>query len=370
MSYYSYKEIDETGAAYRLVIGQRSNGKTFGAIRKVIDCYLSTGVPSAYIRRLEEQIKKKNLEDLLTPHCNYLIEKTGGEWNAFAYRSGAFYLALYVPNSAGRLILKAKDKNPILRCYAINNAENTKGQDAGEVKYIIFDEFITRKYYLRNEFVQFQNLLSSIIRDRPGVVIYMLANSVNKYCPYFADMGIKSVADMQQGTISVYQLGQTDKKIAVEYCSMIDDDTKKEVSTYFAFDNPQLKMISSGEWEIALYRYPPDDMADYDIIFSFFVCYADKVVQGDIYMYKGYPLIVWHKKTTPLKHPEKDLIYCEDVTDGNPLHQIELAAGSTKPHKLIRQLIRENKTFYDHNDTGEIINNWLKFAMQSHVLKA
>lgn len=369
MSYYSYEAIDETGATYRLIIGQRSNGKTFGAIRKVIDEYLSTGTPSAYIRRLEEQIKKKNLEDLLSPHINYLSEQTKDKWNAFAYRSGAFYLARYAANAVGKLILKEKDKKAILRCYAINNAENTKGQDAGEIKYIIFDEFITRKYYLRNEFVQFQNLLSSLIRDRPGVVIYMLANSVNKFCPYFSDMGIKSVADMEQGTINLYQLGKTDKKIAVEYCSMIEDDRKKEVSTYFAFDNPQLEMISSGAWEIALYRYPPDDMADHQIIFSFFVVFSEKIVQGDIYLYKGYPLIVWHKKTTPLKHPEKDLIYSEDVTDGNPLHQIALADGNTKPHKLIRQLIRENKTFYDHNDTGEIINNWLKFAMQSHILK-
>lgn len=369
MSYYSYKQIDEIGALYNLIIGQRSNGKTFGALRKVIDAYIDEGLPSAYIRRLDEELKPKNIKSLLDPHIDYIIERTQGKWNGINYYANAFYLIRYEKLPSGKAIIKAKDKNPILRTYAINTAENVKGADNGAVKYIIFDEFITRRYYLPNEWVHYQNVLSSIIRRRSGITIYMLANTVNKYCPYFKEMGIADVKTQEQGTIAKYRIGDTDKIIAVEYCKAEEDDQTKTVSEYFAFDNPQLKMITSGAWEVASYRHPPDDCGDYKIIFCFFIQYSEELVQGDIFLYKGYPIIVFHPKTTELKHPEKDIIYQEDIYDGNPLHQCSLAAGITKAHRLIRSLISNNRTFYDSNSTGEFVNNWLKFASRNTIIK-
>lgn len=368
MSFYSYEQIDAIGAIYNLIIGQRSNGKTYGALRKVVDAYIDEELPSAYIRRLDEELKPKNLKTLLDPQIDYLIEKTQGKWNGFSYYANAFYLVRYEKLPSGKLIIKAKDKNPILRTYAINTAENTKGADNGAVKYIIFDEFITRRYYLPNEWVHYQNILSSILRRR-SAIIYMLANTVNKYCPYFKEMGIADVKTQEQGTISIYKIGQTDKKIAVEYCKAEEDAASKAVSEYFAFDNPQLKMITSGAWEVASYRHPPEDCGDYKIIFCFFIQFSDELIQGDIFLYKEYPIIVFHPKTTELKHPDQDIIYQEEIFDGNPLHQVALAAGTTKAHKLIRSLISNNRTFFDSNSTGEFFNNWLKFASKNSLIK-
>ena len=86
-------------------------------------------------------------------------------------------------------------------------------------------------------------------------------------------------------------------------------------------------------------------------------------------MYKGYPIIVFHKKTSELRRIDTSLIYMEDNDDGNPLHQISLTVGETRAHKLIRQLIKQNKFFFDTNDTGEYINNWLKFALTNTIVK-
>lgn len=370
MAFYSYTEIDEIGALYNLIIGQRSNGKTFGALQKVVDAYLDEGLPSAYIRRLDESIKPSKIDTLFDPHAEYVKEKTGGKWNGFLYRGNAFYLARYDTSpTTGRQVLKAKDIKPICRTYAISTADTDKGPDRGPVKYIIFDEFMTRKFYLVNEFVLFQQVLASIIRGRTGIKIYMLANTVNKFCPYFKEMGLRNVQDQQQGTIDVYRLGQTDAKIAVEYCRYEEDSRTKEVSNYFAFDNPQLKMITSGAWEIALYRHPPQGLGDYQIIFTFFILFSGKILQGDIYNYKSYPIIVFHPKTTELQHPARDLIYQEEQEDGNPLHQISLSAGQTKAHIWIRRLISENKTFFDSNETGEVFNSWLKVATRNQLIK-
>ena len=63
--YWNPKDIDETNAVYRVVIGKRSNGKSYGTIRKAIDAFLEEGLPSAYLRRYEEEIRPKNIGDLL-----------------------------------------------------------------------------------------------------------------------------------------------------------------------------------------------------------------------------------------------------------------------------------------------------------------
>jgi len=123
---------------------------------------------------------------------------------------------------------------------------------------------MTRSGYLSDEFVKFCNLLSSLIRDRKNVVIYMLANSVNKYCPYFQEMGLQDVDKMKQGEIRVYTYSSSDLTVAVEYCAQVEA-TKKTGSKYFAFENAQLAMITSGAWEIKNYPrcpYPlyPDDI--------------------------------------------------------------------------------------------------------------
>ena len=210
--YYDISGIDALNAVYNLIYGKRSNGKTYSVCRKIVDGYLDEGLPSALIRRLDEMIKPKNISELFNPHIDYIIDKTEGKYNAIEYRANAFYLCCY---QDGVLILR--DKKPFCRTYAINTAETTKGQDAGEVKYILFDEFITRQFYLTNEFVLYQNLLSSIIRDRATAKIYMVANTVSKYCPYFREMGLTRMRDQKQGTIDLYTMGATNTKIAVEY---------------------------------------------------------------------------------------------------------------------------------------------------------
>lgn len=358
--YYSYKKIDKVGATYNLIIGQRSNGKTFGACRKILETFFETGKPSVYIRRMEEMIRPTNIEGLFNPHIAYIEEQTQHRYNWIVYRQHKYFLARYDMDDKGKYIKTAQDIKPFCFTYAISTAETTKGTDPGEVAAVYFDEFITRAFYLSNEFIKFQNLLSSIIRDRPGVKIYMLANTVSKHCPYFRDMGLYRIQQQEQGTIDVYTLGKSGTKIAVEYCS--PSKATQKVSKYFCFDNPQLDMITKGSWEIAMYRHAPENMAEYPIILTFFIVFDGKTIQGDIYQYKEYPLIFWHPKTTPIKKPDQTIIYSEDQADGNPLHQMDLRCTPTRAQKLIFELCRSRKTFFADNETGEVIAAWAKFA--------
>lgn len=365
--YYSYDAIDKLNATYNIIVGQRANGKTYGMLKKIVDAYIDNGLPSAYVRRLEEQIKQTKIDYMFDTLCDYINKKTKGKYNSVTYRMRAFYLIKNEILADGSVKRLYKDSKPFCRTYALATMENNKGADAGAVRYICFDEFITRLYYLPNEFVLFENMLSSIIRNRDGVQIYMLGNTVNMYCPYFDDMGIRDVKTMDQGTINYYKVGKTATTIAVEYCAMSKASDK--VAKYYAFDNPQLDMITTGAWEIASYRHSPPHLHQYDIIISFFVVFNDEIIQGDIYNYKEYPIIFFHKKTTPLKNPDQDIIYYPEIYDGNPLHMVTLSGGVTKAQKLIEMLIKSNRTFYSDNTCGELVNNWLKIAMFPKILK-
>ena len=359
--YYDSSAIDALDATYNIIYGQRSNGKTFRLCRKILDAYLDPDIslPSAYLRRLDEMIKPSNIASLFDPHIEYIKEKTNGKYNAIFYRSRAFYLCAY--NEDGQKI--RQDHRPFCRTYSINTAETTKGQDAGEIKYIVFDEFLTRSFYLQNEFILFQNVISSLIRSRSGVKLYLLANTVSKFCPYFAEMGLSRIKDQKQGTIDLYTMGKTSTKIAVEYCGTAAATEK--VQEYYCFDNPELNMITKGVWEIALYRHIPAGIGEIFPEFEFYIVFDGQMLRGAIYIFQDAPLITISRRYKEIPNPDNTLIFSDeldDPPDPNPLHRAELAYPVTTAEEIIISLIQQKKTYFATNEDGEIFVNWLKYA--------
>lgn len=350
--FYQIEPLDLMQATYNIIIGQRSNGKTFAVCRKIVDQYIETGIASAYIRRFDETLKTKNIETLFDPHIVY-VEKMTGKWNKVIYRNYAFYFGV---EQDGKII--KRDSKPFCRCYSLNSGETTNGADRGEVKYILFDEFVTRKFYLQNEFILLQNKLSTIIRSRENVIIYMVANTVNKYCPYFKEMGLHRVAKQPKGTIDLYTMGKTHTKIAVEYCEKAG--ISQESEHYFCFDNPEINMITSGDWEISLYRHIKKGFSELPSELTFFIYFDDNIIKGDIKIVNDAPIICFEPKTTAIKDPENTIIYFDETDDPNPLHQTEIKYTGTRAHEIILTLIRQHKTYFATNECGEMFANWLK----------
>ena len=142
---------------------------------------MNYGKRAAYIRRYEEQIVPKNIQTLFDPHINRIIELSAGKYNGIFYRAKCFYLCCY--DDEGKVAYK--DETPFCITRAVNTWETTKGADVGVIHLICYDEFLTREAYLKDEFVMFTNLCSSLIRNRADCVVYCIANSVNKYAPYW-----------------------------------------------------------------------------------------------------------------------------------------------------------------------------------------
>ena len=90
--FYDIGPIDNTNAVYRVIIGQRSNGKTYSCCKHIIENYITKGERGAYIRRYDEDITPKNIQDLFTPHLELIRTLTNEEYNWITYRAKEFHL--------------------------------------------------------------------------------------------------------------------------------------------------------------------------------------------------------------------------------------------------------------------------------------
>lgn len=356
--YYSSTEIDNTGAVYRMIIGQRSNGKTYDFIKKVVDHWLDTNEPSAYVRRYAEDIQPANLAMLMNPFLSYIEKATKGEYNHVTYRARTFVID-YIDDT-GKVI--KKHPKPILYTVALNNWERSKGTDRGFVKYICFDEFMTRSSYLSNEFSIFANVLSSYIRDRSGTIIYMIANTVNKYCPYFEEMGLKDIEKQPQGTISLYEYNNKDLTVAVEYCA--ESTNIQEVKKYYAFDNPHLDMIMTGNWEMDSYPHLDYSVSKESCKFRFYVVFNMNMVIGEIHQDDYDYFLYFHPAGSNPKYPEKtDVVYTNRPTTKavwmHSFTDVPLIESYIPITDLIKHLLRNKKDFYSSNSVGEIVRNFI-----------
>lgn len=359
--YYRLDRILKENALYNLIIGERSNGKTFAVEEYGITDYWKNGNQMALIRRWDTDFKGKNGQSMFDGIVNSgLIEKlTNGQWTGITYFSSRWYLSKYDEE----LDKTIKDATPFCYGFALNTGEHDKSTSYPNIKTILFDEFLTRKQYINNEFVEFMNTLSTIIRDREDVKIFMCANTVNKYAPYFTEMGLRNISNMQQGTIDVYNYGDSKLTVAVEYCDTVVRNGRKgkKSDKYFAFDNPKLKMITGGAWELAMYPHLPKPYTEKDIRFRYFIEFDKNLLECKVIEQHNNLFTYIHRKTTPLKYPEKELVYSQKYDSRNNWRR-KLTKPTNKLEQSLYNYFHTDKVFYQDNEVGEIVRNYLNWC--------
>lgn len=357
MKYYSLNKINKKNATYNVIFGERSNGKTYATLKQVLENYFNDGSQFAYIRRWSVDVQPKRMNNLFNAiiEDGYLEKLSGGKFTAIFYRTGRFYLCTY--NDKGKPIYNEEDI--IGYAFSLSENEHNKANSYPRVTTIIFDEFLTNKIYLPDEFILFMNTVSTIVRQRTNVKIYMLGNTVNKFCPYFKEMGLTNILSMKQGSIDLYTYGDSKLKVAVEYA-----DSKKKFKKnnfYFAFNNPKLKMITGGAWELNIYPHAPVKWLPRNIIFTYFIDFNDNIYQCEIINKDTNVFTYIHEKTTPIKNPDKDIIY---TLDYNPKinYNVNILKPLTDYQNKITWFYTHDRVYYQDNNVGDAINNYLKIC--------
>ena len=358
MKYYNTSRIDKKNATYNVIIGERSNGKTYAVLKKGLIEYFKNGSQIAYVRRWKEDIIGRRASQLFSGLIeNSEVSKlSNNEFSGVHYYAGKWYLCNY--DDKGKAIYA--DSDIIAYSFALSDSEHDKSTSFPNIRTIIFDEFLTNRTYLNDEFVLFMNVVSTIVRRREDVKIYMLGNTVNKYAPYFNEMGLTNVTKMEQGSIDVYRYGNSKLTVAVEYCATQDTENKQS-SKYFAFNNPKLEMITGGAWELNIYPHLPYKYKPKNILFTYFIEFADNLFQCEIVDLDGVYFTYIHRKTTPIKSPDSDLIYTLDY-DPRLNYNRSIYKPISKLQERIRWFFDTSRVFYQSNDIGDAVNNYLKIC--------
>ena len=372
--YYTLEPIEKIGAVYNLIFGTRSYGKTYALIDKFLQLYwankkLKKLVQAAYIRRYDDAIKSKFAGTVMdTMVCNgygknRIAEITDGVFDNAVYQSGAWYLSKYNADTG----LTKKDTDPFMLAFALNTWDKMKGGAYPFVENIWFEEFIevSTKPYLKNEWVIYQNVISTIARRR-DVRIWMTGNTINVFCPYFKNMGLKNVKSMKAGQIDVYNIGKTDRKIAVEmtYDTAQYKESRKNNSYLFAFEDPRLQMLTASTWEIGNYPLVEDEIKQSDICGRFFIEFDDDLFACEVVSADDAYIYI-HAHNDPLRPPDESELYYTPAYSTKPNYRRRIDRPMTDAERVIYNLFRLEKIVYDSNATGNSIENYIKTTMHS-----
>ena len=369
IKYYDVKSLISRipDAHYYMVIGERSNGKTYSILNHLLERYTNFGEEFVYIRRFDEDIKYSRGSQVFANLINNDVIKklTHGKWDSLYYYAKKWYLKKTDKENPKNTIVS---DDPCGYAISLSSEEHDKSTSYPAVRNIFFEEFLSRKNYLYDEFNIYMNTLSTIIRLRNDVKIFMAGNTINKYAPYFSEMGLTNVKTMKVGTTEVYTYGDSGLKVAVEFSDMPSKD--KASNVYFAFNNPKLSMIrgDGGIWEIDIYPHLTKEMkyTPKDIVYKYFVVWDRDILQCDIVRLGNTAFTFVHVKTTPIREDNTNVVYCTEH-NYKPNYKRKITRASTRTEEIILWFYKNEKVFYQSNEVGEIMRNYISWCKKTPI---
>lgn len=371
--YYNILPILNRKCYYNMSYGEKSNGKS--TAWEMVGCVLNAKFDKnmVLVRQHDIHFRKGNAERMFdgVPK-QFIIDITGGAYDHIVYYRYAWYFAKEEYNKQGEIEYKKKDKPIAIRQAVSDKVSSVQFPDT---ELIFFDEFITRAGNYENEFVDFQTLVSTIVRKRDTVTIAMAGNTINKYSIYFIEYGLDNVPTQKQGTIDIYEYEFKDsdtgenKKLnfAVEYC---DNVSGKKSNIYQSFKNSKLQMITTGEWAIPVYPHLPVKYLPKHVLFKYYILFDKKQpLQCDIVSIDGQIFTYIKREIESTINFDTDIIYIPKV-DSRPNISPKINNPIFDFQKKIWWFFVSFKVFYQDNGVGEVVNQYLAWCDTMKIKKA
>lgn len=234
--WYSSDRLLSYGCSTNAVIGQRRNGKTYEIKNKFLEYYENDNDWFfIYIRQLHTQVAYTKVRSLFDDMKERCIEVFGGQIQ-------------YSPIK-GFFVQTEECEKIIGRVASVEKCMDSKGVVFPPKCFIYFDEFINDTYF-KDETRRYMNVIKSITSVSKQSIIFLSANTISRYCPYFDLWGI-DIKKLKKGCIGVakHKKGAT---VAVEYSkTRIElDDLGNVKDKYIGFDeNETVNMMLYGDWQ-------------------------------------------------------------------------------------------------------------------------
>lgn len=241
-----WEKGEELKAPFIGAIGGKGNGKTYSAIHKAIEKFFKDNRPFVYLRRLKEMVQKGNLQTLINPHLQDIVNLSKGKYNAVKYVSNTFILY----NSDNKKV------QPLPVCYtrSLATLESQTGADLGELSCVIYDEMLSRERELKGEFDKLIIAHSNFIRNRTHYYcpFILLGNTFTRDSDLLQQFGI-SPYNIKQGDIAVSKSRSGEIRLLLEYCDIAAVQLSADKAYYARFDNDRIKMVTHGNWVMSSY---------------------------------------------------------------------------------------------------------------------
>lgn len=344
MEYYTLERILPHKCTYNILLGQRSNGKSYAVKKECVqEAFLGMG-DLIYLRRWHLELKQDDVVDYFSD-CP-VSEITGGQFNTIDVFRSRIYLGRQ--DEEGKI-----ERGPCIgRTADLAGAGHLKSViKRGQYRNIIFEEFCTDGGYLRNE----PNTLSQFVATVFGVQysgrVWLIGNTVSRFNPYFYTWSLKSLAKMKPGDIDIYNFtnGDGEVKIGVEFCSSLNVDNGMFIGDAKA-------NIITGVWETQSQPQVPEEFGKFKVVYTMEVQHQDfrfmlKVLQNKI---KERIILC-----TTANDNESARRKVSDQIDGDPMHTTKLIP-LTVGDRLILQLLKRGKLVFANNLVGTDFQSVLK----------
>lgn len=237
--FYSLDALLKENPDIALCFGMRGNGKTYAVLKYCLEQYKNTGKEFVYIRRWADDVKTANMQLLFGP-LDAEVKKIFGENYTIKFWQKKFFLCDEEENV----------REVIGHVIALTESHHQKSVAYPNVSTIFYDEFIQQsgERLIPNEIQKWESVLSTIIRFRQDVKVFMMANTVSKFTQYFSYYHIP-VNSMSQGDIVIRDFPNASKsgklRVVAEYAEKAEGISKE--SSKYIIDSD---MITEGMWEI------------------------------------------------------------------------------------------------------------------------
>ena len=180
--YYDITKLWNYGCTYSMAFGQKSNGKTYQGLKKILETYTDTWDSGKrtgiYMRRNGVDFIQGRAERIVSGLVrDHIPEKmTDGYYTDIYYKGRRYWLCRYEDDKDGEP-KRILDEKPFMQCVDLSGSVHDSSGDFPDVKIIHFDEFMSRTGYLPGEWETFRIHLSTIIRDKDDVRILKIGRA-------------------------------------------------------------------------------------------------------------------------------------------------------------------------------------------------
>lgn len=361
IKYWTPDEILKYDADINMIFGQKGNGKTTGCLEWLIQDFLKNDSEFAIERRWSDDFTgaraKSFFSDIVAR--GKITEWTNGEWTGVTYYQKAWYLSRY--DAAKDKTIKMK--RPMAYARSLSAYEHDNGNQYPYLYNVLFDEFLTT-HELKDEFVYFWKMYSNMRRDKTDKPfrVFMCGNTVSYSSCYWDNFNINAL-ELKPGTFTIFD-DVTDEgkpiKVVCEYCANTASTEANGIISVFARNNPKLKMIVDGEFEVGAYARPVEYKSK-DVIFNFYIRYNDnkyficKVINTDLNLF----LFIDELDDIDKIDFEEDIIYSNEISMAWNIRN-KFFDTTDELGKLITRLFNQKKVAYNNNITGNLIETFIE----------